>query len=169
MTSPRRTFSNFLTVALFTALIAPPWIAEAETDESTLLSSPRQLTFEGKRAGEGYFGRDGKYMVFQSERLAENPFYQIYDFDLTTGDIRRISPGHGKTTCAFYQHDTLNPSCPKTRTAPKARILEVFSKSAESNGRGTGSARADHRADLRFRASVPASWRAPNSYAASRW
>ena len=33
-----------------------------------------------------------------------------------------------------------SPSCPKMLTEPKARILEVFSKFAESSRRGTGSA-----------------------------
>lgn len=32
-------------------------------------------------------------MVFQSEREAENPFYQIYLMDLETGDVERVSPG----------------------------------------------------------------------------
>ena len=33
-----------------------------------------------------------------------------------------------------------SPSCPKTRTEPKARILEALSKFAETSRRGTGSA-----------------------------
>ncbi len=65
------------------------------------LSPPRQLTFAGARAGEGYFSRDGRYMVFQSEREANNPFYQIYLMDLNSGSTQRISPGQGKTTCAW--------------------------------------------------------------------
>ena len=32
------------------------------------------------------------------------------------------------------------PSCPKMRTEPKARILEAFSRFAETSRRGTGSA-----------------------------
>ncbi len=78
----------------------------AEYDESELLSRIRQLTFEGPRAGEGYFSPDGSRMTLQSEREPGNPFYQIYDLDLTTGDARRISPGVGKTTCSFFQADT---------------------------------------------------------------
>ena len=49
-----------------------------KSDESKFLSSTRQLTFAGKRAGEGYFSSDGSKMIFQSEREAGNPFYQIY-------------------------------------------------------------------------------------------
>lgn len=69
--------------------------------ESALLEGTRQLTFEGLRAGEGYFSADGTKMVFQSEREEGNPFYQIYLMDLETGDVERISPGMGKTTCAW--------------------------------------------------------------------
>ena len=73
----------------------------AAKQESVLLSGTRQLTFEGRRAGEGYFSRDGSQMVFQSEREPGNPFFQIYVMDLETGDVERISPGSGKTTCAW--------------------------------------------------------------------
>ena len=73
--------------------------------EPDFLTGIRQLTFEGKRAGEGYFSADGTKLIFQSEREAENPFYQIYLMDLETGDQRRISPGVGKTTCAWIYPD----------------------------------------------------------------
>ncbi|MDM4018024.1 M28 family peptidase [Roseiconus lacunae] len=69
--------------------------------EADLISSARQITFEGRRAGEGYFNRNGSKMVFQSERDPANPFYQIYVMDLETGDIEKISPGQGRTTCAW--------------------------------------------------------------------
>jgi Tol biopolymer transport system component len=74
-----------------------------EVTEATLLSNARQLIFEGKRSGEGYFSPDGKKLVFQSEREGDNPFYQIYTLDLESGDIARVSSGLGKTTCAFFQ------------------------------------------------------------------
>ncbi len=76
--------------------------ASAQT-EKTFLSNARQLIYEGKRSGEGYFSQDGKKIVFQSEREADNPFYQIYVLDLETGESRRISPGVGKTTCAYFR------------------------------------------------------------------
>ncbi|MFT5467860.1 MAG: Tol biopolymer transport system component [Verrucomicrobiales bacterium] len=74
---------------------------DSVANEAILLSGIRQLTFAGKRAGEGYFSADGKKMIFQSEREEDNPFYQIYLLDLETGDIDRVSPGHGKTTCSW--------------------------------------------------------------------
>src|SRR6476620_4621272 len=73
----------------------------AENRESEFLSRIRRLTVEGRRAGEGYWSRDGKKLVFQSEREPGNPFYQIYLMDLSSGDVSRVSPGQGKTTCSF--------------------------------------------------------------------
>ena len=75
-------------------------------DESQFLSNIRQLTYDGKRAGEGYFSEDGNAIIFQSERELDNPFYQIYLLDLLTGDTHRVSPGVGKTTCAFFRPGT---------------------------------------------------------------
>ena len=56
---------------------------------TSFLSNVRQITFEGLRAGEGYFGFGAdadREMVFQSERREDNPFFQIYTLDFETGD-----------------------------------------------------------------------------------
>lgn len=77
-----------------------------ETERSAeLLGEASQLTLVGKRAGEGYFSADGKRLIFQSERRDDNPFYQIYVMDLTTGETRLLSPGSGKTTCSWLHPD----------------------------------------------------------------
>ncbi|NQT38112.1 MAG: M20/M25/M40 family metallo-hydrolase [Planctomycetes bacterium] len=78
---------------------------EAARLETRLVTGTRQLTFEGRRAGEGYFNPAGTEMVFQSEREPGNPFFQIYVMDLETGDVQRVSPGFGKTTCAWLHPD----------------------------------------------------------------
>ena len=75
----------------------------AAADEAAFFSNARQLIYEGKRSGEGYFHPDGKALIFQSEREPENPFYQIYLLDLLSGESARVSPGTGKTTCSFFQ------------------------------------------------------------------
>ena len=74
--------------------------------ESDFLSRIRRLTVEGRRAGEGYWAPDGQRLVFQSEREPGNPFYQIYLMDMTSGDVSRVSPGIGKTTCSFINPET---------------------------------------------------------------
>src|SRR5436190_670390 len=71
--------------------------------ETQFLSNIRQLTLDGRRSGEGYFSSDGRSLIFQSEREPGNPFYQIYVLDFETGDSHRVSPGSGKSTCAFFR------------------------------------------------------------------
>ena len=89
--------------------------------ESQFLSNVRQLTFEGRRTGEGYFGPSGKLMVFQSEREPNNPFYQIYLMDLETGDLERISPGYGKTTCSWIHPNRQEVLFASTHGDPEAQ------------------------------------------------
>lgn len=89
--------------------------------ESRFLTGIRQLTMEGRRAGEGYFSPDGKALVFQSERDAENPFYQIFLLDLESGDTRRLSPGSGKTTCSFVRPGSDEVLFASTHADPEAR------------------------------------------------
>lgn len=76
---------------------------------------------EGRRAGEGYWHPDGTRLVFQSERDPGNPFYQIYTLDLTSGDVKRISPGMGKTTCAFFRPGTDEILFSSTHLDPKSK------------------------------------------------
>src|SRR5438094_4148367 len=100
---------NLLRAFLLTGIALPNVAVPAESGPSTearFLAHTRQLIFEGRRSGEGYFSPDGKALIFQSEREAGNPFYQIYTLDLETGDTARISPGIGKTTCAFFRPGT---------------------------------------------------------------
>lgn len=94
--------------------------AAATKLEGRLLSRTRQLTVEGRRAGEGYFSADGQQMVFQSERQPGNPFYQIYMLNLFTGDTTQISPGHGKTTCAWIHPDGSRVMFASTQDDPDA-------------------------------------------------
>ena len=98
--------------------------ATAPTPERDFLSRVRRLTVEGRRAGEGYWSPDGKRLVFQSEREPGNPFYQIYVLDLSSGDAKRISPGVGKTTCAFFRPGTDEILFSSTHADPKSKQLQ---------------------------------------------
>ena len=89
--------------------------------EAQFLSNIWQLTFEGRRSGEGYFSPDGKALIFQSERETGNPFYQIYILDLETGDSHRVSAGIGKTTCAFFRPNTDEVLFASTHLDPEAK------------------------------------------------
>ena len=92
-----------------------------EYQERDFLTRIRRLTVEGKRAGEGYWSPDGKRLVFQSEREPENPFYQIYVLDLSSGETKRISTGVGKTTCAFFRPGTDEIEFASTHADPKSK------------------------------------------------
>ena len=92
--------------------------------EKRFFNNARQLTFEGKRAGEGYFSPDGSLLVFQSERRADNPFFQIYLLDFETGDVEPISPGHGKTTCAWVHPNNNLVLYASTQADPEAKTKQ---------------------------------------------
>ncbi|HSR68962.1 MAG TPA: M28 family peptidase [Acidobacteriota bacterium] len=98
--------------------------AEGDEGEGLLLQNTRQLTFQGRRSGEGYFDPSGSRMVFQSEREPGNPFYQIYLMDLETGDTSRISPGIGKTTCAWVHPSGNRVLFASTHDDPQARAKQ---------------------------------------------
>jgi len=96
----------------------------AVSREPDFLSRIRRLTVDGRRAGEGYWGPDGQRLVFQSEREPGNPFYQIYLMDMTTGDVSRVSPGVGKTTCSFINPKTGDVLFASTHQDPRSKQLQ---------------------------------------------
>ena len=106
-------------------------------EESQFLSHTRQLTFEGRRSGEGYFSPDGNALIFQSEREPGNPFYQIYLLDLLSGETARVSPGQGKTTCSFFQPGTQRVIFASTHLDPEAAAKQK----AELDFRASGQQR----------------------------
>ena len=129
MTRSKRSITG---IPLLTWLILSAFSSGAETDvtesdpdaattkEAVFLSRTRQLTYEGRRAGEGYFSSDGRQLIFQSERSEENPFFQIFRLNLKTGVTQRISPGHGKTTCAWIHPDGRRVLFASTHEDPQA-------------------------------------------------
>jgi Tol biopolymer transport system component len=93
-----------LLFALAFAPAQPP--ADWKAEESKHLSNIKQVTFDFVRAGEGYFSPDGRTIIFQAEeKNSGNPFYQIFTQDLATGKHTRVSPGLGRTTCAYFRPD----------------------------------------------------------------
>ena len=109
----------------------------ADANEQQFLSNVRQLIFEGKRSGEGYFSPDGKELIFQSERELENPFYQIYILSFDSGDVHRVSHGTGKTTCAFFKPGTDEVLFASTHLDPQA----LAKQKAEIEFRASGKQR----------------------------
>ena len=128
----------WLPLAASLALFLPAAGAQTPQEgfgESDFLSRIRRLTIEGRRAGEGYFSPDGTKMVFQSERDPANPFYQIFELDLETGEGRRVSPGTGKTTCAFIQPGTGRILFSSTHHDPRSAQLQREELEFRASGR----------------------------------
>jgi Tol biopolymer transport system component len=123
--------------ALFAASLGPAagQSSEGPSPEREFLSRIRRLTVEGRRAGEGYWSADGKRLVFQSEREPGNPFYQIYVLDLTTGDTKRISPGLGKTTCAFFRPGSDEILFGSTHHDPKSKQWQDEENAFRASGK----------------------------------
>ncbi len=128
MPPTRNAFSPLFGLLIVPAamLIAPPTSGAgekkaAEEQTSPFLSNVRQLTYAGRRSGEGYFSADGSKMIFQSERVDGNPFFQMYILDLETGRTRRISPGVGKTTCGWIHPSGKKALFASTHEDPHAK------------------------------------------------
>jgi Tol biopolymer transport system component len=138
--TPNRGGLAVAALVLVISYAPPAGVAEEATPaykESDFLTNTRQLIFEGARAGEGYFSPDGTKMVFQSEREPGNPFYQIYLMDMTTGETRRISPGSGKTTCAFIRPGSADILFGSTHHDPRSEEYQQ----AELEFRASGKSR----------------------------
>ncbi len=98
--------------------------APAGAARDALYAGARQLSFEGRRSGEGYFSRDGSQLVFQSEREPGNPFYQIYRMNLRDGEVDRLSTGVGKTTCGWIHPSGSRALFASTHLDPESEALQ---------------------------------------------
>lgn len=91
----------FVTLALVAG--ADPAAGDWKEQESAYFKNIKQVTTGFARAGEGYFSPDGKRIIYQAEeKETGNPFYQIFIQELDTGKFWRVSPGKGRTTCAYF-------------------------------------------------------------------
>jgi Tol biopolymer transport system component len=121
----------FVTAVLFASAKA----ADEATQESGFITNTRQLIFEGRRSGEGYFLPDGSKLIFQSEREESNPFYQMYVLDLNSGETTRVSPGTGKTTCGFFQPGTDRVIFASTHADPQSQAKQKAELEFRASGK----------------------------------
>ncbi|MGL6076950.1 MAG: TolB family protein [Fimbriiglobus sp.] len=92
-----------LTLCLQPPGVKPGAKADWQKPEAEFLTNTTQVTKNFVRAGEGYFSPDGQDIIYQAEEAGTgNPFYQIFVQNLKSGSFRRISPGLGRTTCAYF-------------------------------------------------------------------
>ncbi len=118
--------------------------ADWEKAEAACLKNIKQVTNDDAfaRAGEGYFSPDGKTIIFQGEEKGGgNPFYQIFTMDLATGKFTRITPGVGKTTCAFFHPDGKRVIWASTHLDPKAKDHYAAELKLRDEERKTGKRR----------------------------
>jgi Tol biopolymer transport system component len=65
------------------------------------LAEVRQLTVGDGENAEAYWSPDGHRLIWQSTRGGAG-CDQIYEMDLGSGAVRKLSTGGGRTTCAYY-------------------------------------------------------------------
>jgi TolB protein len=106
-------------------------------DEAVHLTNIKQLTSDFVRAGEGYFSPDGTKIIYQAEEKdTGNPFYQIFLQDLKTGKYHRVSPGVGRTTCAYFRPDGKRVIFASSHLDPDAKkVQEAEYKQREEDRR----------------------------------
>jgi len=124
-----------LCTAVVTLTVASAQQPAIEYQERDFLSRTRRLTVEGRRSGEGYFSPDGKRLVFQSERDPSNPWYEIFTMDLTSGDVKRISPGVGKTTCSYFRPNSSEILFSSTHLDPKSKQYQEEELAFRASGK----------------------------------
>ncbi|HUF50488.1 MAG TPA: hypothetical protein VMN60_06630 [Longimicrobiales bacterium] len=92
----------------------------ARADEPRL-GNLRMLTNGGENA-EAYFSADARRLIFQATRPGVNACDQIFTMDSDGSNVRMVSTGLGRTTCAYFfpsgdrivyssTHET-SPACP---------------------------------------------------------
>ncbi len=91
--------NNPLLISGFFLLLIFLFVANAGATD--FITDEHQLSVKEKRAGEAYYRADAKWMVYQAEVADDNPFYQIFLKNIGSGAVQQVSPGTGKTTCAW--------------------------------------------------------------------
>ncbi|MFM8951705.1 MAG: biopolymer transporter Tol [Planctomycetaceae bacterium] len=126
-----------LIAAFLAACCAAGWAAELSELEQGFLGPPTQVTEGMQKAGEGYFSGDSRRIAYQAVPDGY-PFYQIYvqPFDAAApraAEPARVSPGRGRTTCAWFSPDGtkllfasshLDPGLDATETAARRQADE---------------------------------------------
>ncbi|MBX9916286.1 MAG: biopolymer transporter Tol [Nitrosomonas sp.] len=77
------------------------FLAALNANAAGFITDEQQHSVKEKRAGEAYYRADSKWMIYQAEVADDNPFYQIFLKNIGSGAVTQVSPGTGKTTCAW--------------------------------------------------------------------
>jgi len=88
---------------LFTTPPPPAQDSPLKDERERHLANVRQLTFDGENA-EAYFSPDGSRLIFQRAAKGDG-CDQIYSIKIDGSDLKLLSNGEGKCTCAYYTPD----------------------------------------------------------------
>jgi Tol biopolymer transport system component len=141
-------------VAIVAALLAQPVAPAAKAQppaaaagplsafEARFLAEPVQVTVGMTKAGEGYFSPDGRRIAYQAVPPGYL-FYQIYvqDFDPRAPrpmPPRRVSPGRGRTTCAWFAPDGGRLLFASSHLDPDLDATEAAARRQEEEDARTG-------------------------------
>ncbi|MEZ6057067.1 MAG: DPP IV N-terminal domain-containing protein [Planctomycetaceae bacterium] len=108
-------------------------ISEVDAAEAKYLGNIHQVTSGLPRAGEGYFSPDGESIVYQAYPVGY-PFYQIYVQSLSEKEPYRISPGRGRTTCAYFTRDGKQVLFGSAHQHPEIEKIEKEARVAAREG-----------------------------------
>ncbi len=129
-------------VLLITAVSVPHIVADDSPElpgpevvfaEGKHVAHLRQVTFGLPRAGEGYFSPDGVTIGYQAYPVGY-PFYQIYVQRLDERVPQRISPGRGRTTCAYFSPNAERILFASAHTNPDMEANEANARALAAAG-----------------------------------
>ncbi|SFJ38800.1 TolB family protein [Planctomicrobium piriforme] len=123
----------WLTLLILVCMQAAALADDVASEEARHLSNIRQVTTDFSRAGEGYFSPDDKSIVYQAYPSGY-PFYQIYVQALDGGEPKKLSPGRGRTTCAYFTPDGKKILFASAHTHPDMDKLEADAKAEQASG-----------------------------------
>jgi Tol biopolymer transport system component len=125
--------SRFAAVGWFLLLSGAAVAQDVAAEEGKALANIRQVTQLFKRAGEGYFSPDGTQIVYQAYPIGY-PFYQIYTQPLDKFEPTRISPGRGRTTCAYFSPDAKTILFASAHSDPQPEVTEKTARDEAAKG-----------------------------------
>lgn len=106
----------------------------APAGQETRFGNIKQLTFGGENA-EAYFSSDGSRLIFQSTRAGVT-CDQIFSMKIDGSDLKRVSTGKGRTTCAYFYPDgksilyasthLASPDCPPVPSNAQGYVWPVY-------------------------------------------
>lgn len=124
---------TMIVAALLSISVSTTEGADAVPSEAAHIRNIKQVTNGFPRAGEGYFSADGQSIVYQAFPIGY-PFYQIYTQKLDGGVPLRLSPGRGRTTCAYFTPDGQRILFASSHSDPKMEDTEKAGRELAAQG-----------------------------------